>query len=486
MNVIIVVADSLRFDYVGCYGNKWIKTPNIDKLAQESTVFENAYAEGLPTIPVRKALFTGRYTLPFSGWEPLRATDKILSEILFWEGIRNAMITDTLPMHMPGFGFERGFDFVQYIRGGEFDPFYERNPLKLDINDFHKPLYEETRRGKREDTNSLLARKSLNTRLRQTQNWKSDADHAVAQVCRAAMTYLETIHKDENFFLLFDSFDPHEPWDPPSVYDPDMSCPYDPKYEGKDLISPISTYVDGYLTEKEAHHIRMLYAEKVTMVDTWVGKFLDKLKELELYKDSLIIFLSDHGEPLGNNEHGHGIITKCRPWPYEELAHIPLIIRHPEGTHQKVSTFVETVDIAPTILNFFNIKRHRKQMQGKNLLPLLLGETDTVKEFAIAGYFNFSWSIQAEEWSYIHWIEKKELEEKDKAKLLSMYGKNMWENTSIWTCAPGSLAETPSTDELYDRKKDPYQLNNLVDQEPDIAKDLYKRLRDYMLELKKS
>ena len=67
MNVIVILADSLRFDYLGCYGNTWIKTPNIDKFAEESTLFENAYAEGLPTIPVRKACFTGRYILPFSG-----------------------------------------------------------------------------------------------------------------------------------------------------------------------------------------------------------------------------------------------------------------------------------------------------------------------------------------------------------------------------------------------------------------------------------
>jgi arylsulfatase A-like enzyme len=481
MNVIVILADSLRFDYLGCYGNKWIKTPNIDKFAGESVVFENAYAEGLPTIPVRKALFTGRYTLPFSGWEPLLPNDIVLSEILFWEGIRSALITDTLPMHMPRFGYGRGFDFVKFIRGGEFDPFYRKIPLTIDLEKYHKPQYDDKHRRKRRETpNSLLARGALNYRLRQTQCWQSDEDQCVAQVCKASMEYLEKIPKNKEFFLWLDSFDPHEPWDPPSVYDPAIKCPYDLEYEGKDIISPVSTYVDDYLTEEENHHIRMLYAEKITIVDKWIGKFLEKLKELELYDDSLIIFLSDHGEPLGNREHGHGIITKCRPWPYEELAHIPLIIRHPEGYHQRTSTFVETVDIAPTILNFFKIQK-KKQIHGKNLIPLLLGEAEKIKDFAISGYFNFSWSIQTETRSYIHWIEKKEVEPE---KLISMYGFKMWENTDIWTCTPGSIPEVPKSDELYNRKTDPFQLNNTIENDPDIAKEMFKLLRDYMFELK--
>ena len=59
-NVIFIMLDSLQFNYLGCYGNKWIKTPNIDALAREGVLFENAYSEGLPTIPVRRAMMTGR------------------------------------------------------------------------------------------------------------------------------------------------------------------------------------------------------------------------------------------------------------------------------------------------------------------------------------------------------------------------------------------------------------------------------------------
>ena len=67
-NVIVVMLDTLQFNYLGCYGNTRVKTPNIDRFATEGVVFENAYTEGLPTVPCRRAMLTGRYTLPVKGW----------------------------------------------------------------------------------------------------------------------------------------------------------------------------------------------------------------------------------------------------------------------------------------------------------------------------------------------------------------------------------------------------------------------------------
>ena len=241
----------------------------------------------------------------------------------------------------------------------------------------------------------------------------------------------------------------------------------------------------------------MLYAEKITMVDKWIGKFIDRLKELDLYDNSMIVFLSDHGEPLGDGEHGHGILRKCRPWPYEELSHIPLIIKHPEGMTGRVSSFVETVDVAATIMefvketttplanliNFANPHGDDGGIQGKSLLPLMRGKVDKVKEFAITGYFNLSWSIVSEDWTYIHWLDDKEdLDEVKKAATVGL--QSMTEDENIWTCAPGEKAETPFKDELYDRKNDPYQLNNLVESQPEIAREMLQRLMDYMIELK--
>ena len=71
-NVIVVMLDTLQFNYLGCYGNTRVKTPNIDRFATEGVVFENAYTEGLPTVPCRRAMLTGRYTLPVKGWSQPR------------------------------------------------------------------------------------------------------------------------------------------------------------------------------------------------------------------------------------------------------------------------------------------------------------------------------------------------------------------------------------------------------------------------------
>jgi len=144
-----------------------------------------------------------------------------------------------------------------------------------------------------------------------------------------------------------------------------------------------------HYTEEQLHHIRMLMAEKITMVDKWVGKLLDKIKALGLWDNTLIILTSDHGHPTGHGEHGHGIVRKVRPWPYEELAHIPLLVRLPgvgEGTRN--ASFVQSVDIAPTIMDYLKTERQATQygkhvldenisgvdMQGESLLPLVCGK----------------------------------------------------------------------------------------------------------------
>jgi arylsulfatase A-like enzyme len=232
------------------------------------------------------------------------------------------------------------------------------------------------------------------------------------------------------------------------------------------------------------------------MVDKWVGKLLDKLRKLGLYDDTLIIFLADHGEPLGNKEHGHGIMRKIRPWPYEELVHIPLIIRHPERGSERFPSFVMTPDIAPTILEYLNVEdEHAEEMQGKSLIPLILGKVSKLRDFAIAGYHNFSWSLVRDDWSYIHWLNEGEQVD-DTKKMLGFYGEHVAAlygeaskvtgEDDIWSCTPGAAAETPDMDELYDRKKDPFQLNNLIKKEPEVANELFIQLRDYMLELRSS
>lgn len=485
MNVIVLMADTWQFNYLGCYGNSWIKTPNIDALAADAVVFENAYAEGCPTVPTRRALLTGRYTLPYGGWIPLAPSDQTLADILWHNSMYTGLITDTSPMHLPRFGYERGFDFVRYFRGQEFDHFYSHDECELDPDRFHKPAYfREPGREGEELLASLYCRQELMDYLPQRQFWRSDADQMAARVAEAGLEYLERRDKNRPFLLWLDSFDPHEPWDPPSVWDPGLKCPYDPDYQGQEIINPVPTYVEGYLSEAEEHHIRMLYAEKITMVDKWLGRVLDKLKDTGLYENSLIFFLSDHGQPLGRGEHGHGIMRKCRPWPYEELVHIPLIVRLPGAAPGRVSGFVQTVDVAPTIMDYLGVTKRTERMQGQSLLPIIKGEKDKLRDFAVSGYFNFSWSIITEDWSYVHWLDDKHFKKNPFDAAAAVGLAEYQEKADIWTCTPGGETERPEQDELYDRRTDRFQQQNLIGDRPDEAAKLLKTLREFMLRLK--
>lgn len=396
-NVIVLMEDSFRRDHLGCYGNPWIKTPNIDRLSSESAVFDFAYAEGLPTIPVRTALFTGRYTLPFRGWQPLEQNDVVLAEVLWDKGLTTALIADTYHMHYPQRGFSRGFDFVQWIRGQEMDPSVIGCNVKVNLSQYSEknwqPAYwEESER---------VVKKQFEQYLKNRASWKTEEDHHIAVVVRAAVKWLEeTIKSNKNrgVFLWIDSFDPHEPWDPPVEY-ADMYPA--PEYNGLPIIWGGGS-TKGWSLD-EIRHVRSQYAGTLTLCDKWTGLLLEKVKDLGLSDNTMIIFLSDHGEPLGE----HGIVKKTQPWPYEELSRIPLMIRMPDGMQdiskgQHMDAFVGMPDVTPTILDFLDVGCPNI-VQGRSLLPTIMGEESAPWEFAISGHYGNSWSIRNREYSYYYW-----------------------------------------------------------------------------------
>ena len=144
MNVIVVITDSLRADHLGCYGNPWIRTPNIDRFAADATLFEQAYSEGLPTGPTRHAFWTGRYTFPFMGWKPFEPSERTLAEFLWDKGFTTALITDVYHLHKPGTNWGRGFDTVRFIRGQEYDPFVVDPTIPVDLDAHHKLRGDES------------------------------------------------------------------------------------------------------------------------------------------------------------------------------------------------------------------------------------------------------------------------------------------------------------------------------------------------------
>ncbi len=522
-NVIVVMMDTLQFNYLGCYGNTWCKTPNLDRFATEGTLFENCYTEGLPTVPCRRAMLTGRYTLPVKGWSQLDIDDTTIADLCWGQPIDTYLVHDAGPWRLPKFGYSRGFDHVYFLHGHETDhQYYAQDDLagNYDPKDYYEDhVLEKADEILGENVMQPLLNQ-VECHLKERQFWKSDEDQHAPQIMKQAVKYLENVDKNKSFFMWVDCFDPHEPWDAPSVYDKDKKCPYDPDYQGKDMFLPIQGDVKDLYTEEEMHHIRMLYAEKLTNVDKWFGYLMDRIHALGMEENTMVIAVSDHGSPMGNGEHGHGIMRKCRPWPYEELAHTPLIIRGPGlPRNKRIAGFVQSSDIAPTVCDWLGLGVH-PSMQGKSLIPLIKGEVEKVHDFAIAGYFRYSWSIITEDWSFIHWLKDDEKSIADAR--FGIYGQDLAESTAHlrqlakanvvedrdtafynkayelhkkmasldgeaqWTCTAAASAEVPERDELYDRRKDPFQLNNVANEHKEVAKELLEKLKLFMAEMRAS
>ena len=330
-NVVLIMLDTLQFNYLGCYGNKVVKTPNIDRLARQGFLFENAYSEGLPTVPVRRALMTGRFTLPYGGWQPLAPDDTTVADIMWGKNMQTALVYDTPPMRLPKYGYSRGFDFVSFNPGQELDhTSFADVPLDpaLKPEDYTSPTMVFNEKGEVIDDDSTQLLDEIGCFLRQ-QQFRKPEDSYISRVMTDAQNWLSNRRdKTRPFLLWVDSFDPHEPWDPESVWKGEP-CPYDPEYVGNPLVLAPWTPIEGRITERECEHIRALYMEKITQVDKWVGELLDSIRAQGLWDETLIVLMSDHGQPMGEGEHGHGIMRKCRPWPYEELVHVPLIMHVP-------------------------------------------------------------------------------------------------------------------------------------------------------------
>ena len=406
MNVILVMIDTLRRDHLGCYGNKWIKTPNMDRLAEESMVFDRAVEESLPTLQVRRALHTGMRTFPFTkefpaveswvlfgsntflavpravmpGWEPIPWDQVTLAELLASAGYRTAMITSTGPMFMtPAMNYNRGFRHWDFVRGHEADSYgVPALADKFDLDRFVPPWMKNS-------WETLMLKDYLSVRAK----WQAEEDYFAPRLFGNAIEWLEDSREAKDpFFLYIDCFDPHEPFDPPRKY-VDL---YDPGYQGLEIIRPYYGPTK-LLSDKELAHMRALYAGAVTMVDTWFGRFMDKVRQLGLLDDTLFILTSDHGHQLGE----HGVSGKIPAAMYSELMNSPLMIRHPQGigAGKRSNALVQHQDICPTMLNFLGVSP-LYELDGKDLMPIVQGKRAKVRDYATCGYVLNVWACDDE------------------------------------------------------------------------------------------
>src|SRR5580693_786313 len=406
MNVIVVVCNGLHLGFLGAYGNSWIETPHLARLAPEGVVFDHHFPENLTTLPTRRSWWTGRYGFadPDQGWTPLRPDEGILPDLLWDQGVRTALISDVPLLREVGLGYGRGFDDVIWVRGQGYDPLVPSGDARA------RGVRLEDEPGLRlpdldDDSRSLWkTRWEQFLRNRTVLQTERVENTGVARSVKTAIEWLEKRGGEADPFVLWlDLFTPHGPWDPPQPFrDQYVTAEPDEFEAGEEgdlveaesddeadeieiddiaaLIDVPAGAVGDVLSEAELFRLRRTYAGCVTLADHSLGELFAAMRRLGRMDDTILVFTSDQGEPLGE----HGFVRRFRPWHYEELIHTPLIVRMPGGKFGGIrhQALVQTVDLLPTIISALGlppIVQEDAPVHGHDLLPLIRGERTKVR-----------------------------------------------------------------------------------------------------------
>jgi arylsulfatase A-like enzyme len=448
MSVVLVCLDSVRADHVGAYRadrtrpRNQVRTPSLDELARASLRFTRARPEQLPTGPTRRSVHTGIRTFPADGWRPDADSPRIygwqhipeaqatLAELFGAAGHRTAMVTDNTWMLKPSWApFTRTWgDFIG-IRGQVQQSLPKGRSIdRVDVARYLPDGLRSLPGTKAETNREVIARYVVNRGPR-----RREEDWFAPRVFRAASRWLERNGTaPEGFFLFIDSFDPHEPWDPPRKY---LARYDDPDPQVKDAIFPVYGR-DGYLTEREITRMKALYAGELTMTDHWLGVFLERLDELGLAERTLVVVFSDHGVSLADR----GFVGKSPSQMYAEMVDVPLLVRHPEGRGAGTTTdFLASLhDLAPTLLSAAGVPVP-EAMEGIDLTPLLAGTPPaTERKIQTAAYNDYVWASDGE---------------------LSLVASGRGRNRR-----------------LFDREDDPGERRNLAAERPGDAERLWKQI----------
>jgi arylsulfatase A-like enzyme len=436
-NVLVVLCDQMRGSAMSCAGDSNVETPNLDRLASQGVRFENVYSTYPICVPARFSLVTGEYAhsrfVPSIGWRmsptertfghELGEADYETAWIGKWhlsesrrpepfEGRARQQSRRPVPPDLQG-GFEywRGFELCN----DHFDTVYfsDSDPTPHEIDGYQ--------------TDGL-------TDL--TLEFFADRD------------------PDRPFACVLSVEPPHWPWEAPEKYMDrwrDRAIQLRPNVsfeEGRESLTPAEP-------ESIEEHARAYYA-MIENLDDNVGRLLNALDEQGMREDTVVVFLSDHGELLGS----HGLQGK--EYPYRESANIPLVVSHLGGDVREGKVVEEPVcleDIYPTLQGFAGLEPAAEK-PGRDLGPLLAGQGDLDREGVLlefVGDFRPGWDWYDETW---------------RGFVTERY---------TYTVR-GTWADGGEPWQLFDRQKDPYEQENLVDDHAheDVARRLHGTLISYL------
>ena len=366
MKAIMVMFDTLNRHMLPPYGCDWVHAPNFQRLASRTVTFDNCYVGSMPCMPARRELHTGRYNFLHRSWSPLESFDDSMPEILRRNGVYTHLATDHQHYFEDGGAtYHNRYNTWEYTRGQEGDLW------KGHVQDPEIPLVIAPRHTQENHDGYRVWR----------QDWinrgymQSEEKQPQPQTFANGLEFIRTNANADRWFLQIETFDPHEPFFTQERY----KALYPHPYEGPQFDWP--PYRQVQETPEQVQHLRYEYAALVSMCDTYLGKVLDLMDELDLWQDTLLIVNTDHGFLLGEHDWW---AKNVQPF-YNEVAHPPLFIWDPRAPRpgKRSSALVQMIDMPATLLEFFGVPLP-KDMRG---IPLrhAIADGAPVREAALFG-----------------------------------------------------------------------------------------------------
>jgi len=416
LNIVLITIDTLREDYLGCYGNKEIKTPEIDRLAKEGTRFSSVVCQAPLTGPSHASILTALYPhthgVRINGY-PLRDSALTIAEILKINKYNTAAFASVNFLGDDVSNLGQGFDVFE---------------------------------------------------------WPEQIEQPAGIATQKAMSWLSEHGKDK-FFIWLHYYDPHSDYNPPYPY----NVMYDPSYSGQ--ANGSTQFLDKLnsgeikLNKRDLQHIEALYKGEVSYVDKAIGTLMDYLKDIGAYKNTIIVVTADHGEAFGEHEHYFGHSLQL----YDPSIMVPLIFTNKKTLplNRTIDTQVESIDIIPTLLEIIGLEAP-KEMEGKSLMSLI----DKRKKKTLYLEKAFS-ETQNMRWGGLILKDNLEQAEEIHKKVKSGEEISRCIRTPKWKFIL-SRKSSSRADELYDMKDDPKENINLIYEDMGTAEHLKKDMENWM------
>ncbi|KYK25284.1 hypothetical protein AYK26_02270 [Euryarchaeota archaeon SM23-78] len=448
-NIIIFLVDAMRAQSVSCYGFHLKTTPNIDKLAREGIRFENAFTSINTTDASITSIMTGKHPTRHGIHNQAEKVTK--TEISTFFARKNQMLQSilkeqsyhTFGLDWLGRWHKTGYDYYLKIT--------EIKEKKMFFQNLEKML------SKIKPLHKLMVRLYFSEKL----NWLTNKFKPYSDGLELAKKAESIIKNNKNhpFFMFIHFWDTHAPYNCSSALQKKFFEKNQPFIPMKHLINQLkdkevrSFYeaLTGY--QNDARQVIARYHASINYCDEMIGRITTSLRQKKILDNTIIFITADHGESLVEHnilfDH-HGL--------YEQNLKIPLIIRYPKlGKGKVVKNLAMNLDITPTVIDILGIRKRFDKDNGKSLVKLMQGKEKRKYVFAEENYLQKKRCIRSERYKYI------------------------FPQKGFRKCKRCGYVHG-EVEELYDLKKDPKEVKNIVKKNPAVAKALRKEAGKFFKE----